>query len=104
MTYAIVETCGKQYRVEAGSRLRVDAHLQAPGEEIALDKVLLVKTEAGIQVGNPLVAGAKVTAQVVAHDRGPKIIVFKKRSKKTYKKTQGHRQDYTDLLIKSITG
>ena len=91
-------------RVEEGSRLRVDAHLQAPGEEIALDKVLLLKTDAGIQVGNPLVAGAKVTAQVVAHDRGPKIIVFKKRSKKTYKKTQGHRQDYTELLIKSITG
>ena len=104
MTYAIIETCGKQYRVEQGSRLRVDAHLDTPGAEIALEKVLLIKTDAGIQVGNPLLAGAKVTAQVVAHDRGPKIIVFKKRSKKTYKKTQGHRQDYTDLLIKSITG
>jgi large subunit ribosomal protein L21 len=104
MAYAIVETCGKQYRVEAGSRLRVDAHLDTPGAEIALEKVLLLKTDAGIQVGNPLVAGAKVTAQVLTHDRGPKIIVFKKRSKKTYKKTQGHRQDYTDLLIKSITG
>ncbi len=104
MTYAIIETCGKQYRVEQGARLRVDAHLDTPGAEIALDKVLLIKTDAGIQVGNPHLAGAKVTAQVVAHDRGPKIIVFKKRSKKTYKKTQGHRQDYTELLIKSITG
>src|SRR5438094_186047 len=102
MTYAIVETCGKQYRVEEGSRLRVDAHLQSVGAEIALEKVLLVKTDAGVQVGNPLVTGAKVTAQVVALDRGPKIIVFKKRSKKTYKKTQGHRQDYTELLIKAI--
>jgi large subunit ribosomal protein L21 len=104
MNYAIVETCGKQYRVEEGFRLRVDAHLDKPGAEIALEKVLLLKTDSGMQVGNPLVAGAKVTAQVVAHDRGPKIIVFKKRSKKTYKKTQGHRQDYTELLIKSITG
>jgi large subunit ribosomal protein L21 len=105
MTYAIIETCGKQYRVEEGGRLRVDAHLQAPDakeKEISFDKVLLLKTDAGIQVGNPLVSGAKVTAEVVALDRGPKIIVFKKRSKKTYKKTQGHRQDYTDLLIKKI--
>jgi large subunit ribosomal protein L21 len=103
MTYAIIETCGKQYRVEEGTRLRVDAHLQKPGEEIALDRVLFLKNDAGVQIGNPLVSGAKVTAQVVAQDRGPKIIVFKKRSKKTYKKTQGHRQDYTELLIKSIT-
>jgi large subunit ribosomal protein L21 len=104
MSYAIVETCGKQYRVEEGSRLRVDAHLDTPGAEIALDKVLLLKTDAGIKVGNPLVAGATVTAQVVLHDRGQKIIVFKKRSKKTYKKWQGHRQDFTELLIKSIQG
>jgi large subunit ribosomal protein L21 len=104
MSYAIVETCGKQYRVQEGSRLRVDAKIHELGSEIALDKVLLISTDAGLQVGNPLVSGAKVTAQVVTHDRGPKIIVFKKRSKKTYKKTQGHRQDYTELLIKSITG
>ena len=103
MTYAIVETCGKQYRVEEGARLRVDAHLDKPGAQIALDKVLLVKTDAGVQIGNPTVAGATVTAEVLVHDRGPKIIVFKKRSKKTYKKTQGHRQDYTDLLIKKIS-
>ena len=103
MTYAIVETCGKQYRVEEGARLRVDAHLDKPGAQIALDKVLLLKTDAGIQIGNPTVAGASVTAEVLVHDRGPKIIVFKKRAKKTYKKTQGHRQDYTDLLIKSIS-
>jgi large subunit ribosomal protein L21 len=104
MAYAIIETCGKQYRVEEGSRFRVDAHLQKMGETIALDKVLLIKTDTGMQVGNPHLAGAKVTAEVVAQDRGPKIIVFKKRSKKTYKKTQGHRQDYTELLIKSIQG
>jgi large subunit ribosomal protein L21 len=102
MTYAIIETCGKQYRVEQGSKLRVDAHLDKPGAEISLDKVLMVKTDTGVKVGNPLIAGAKVTAEVLLHDRGRKIIVFKKRSKKTYKKTQGHRQDFTDLLIKSI--
>jgi large subunit ribosomal protein L21 len=104
MSYAIVETCGKQYRVEEGSRLRVDAHLDTPGAEIALDKVQLINTDAGNKFGKPLVAGAKVTPHGVVHDRGPKIIVFKKRSKKTYKKWQGHRQDFTDLLIKSIQG
>ena len=93
--------------MKQGSRFRVDAHLDKPGaESLALDKVLLIKTDIpASRSAIPLaVAGAKVTAQIVAHDRGPKIIVFKKRSKKTYKKTQGHRQDYTDLLIKSITG
>jgi len=104
MTYAIVETCGKQYRVQEGGRLRVDAKLEKAGAEIALDKVLLLKNDAGLKLGNPHVAGAKVTAQVIITDRSPKIIVFKKRSKKTYKKTQGHRQDFTDLLIKSIQG
>ncbi len=101
--YAIVETGGKQYKVQEGSRVRVESLPNAKGEEISLEKVLLVGGDAGIQVGKPLVSGAKVTAQVVDQDRGPKIIVFKKRSKKTYKKTQGHRQNYTELLIKSIT-
>ena len=102
MAYAIIEAKGKQYRVEAGSRLRVDTIPQAAGEEVTLDRVLLLKTDTDLKVGNPLVSGAKVTAQIVTHDRGPKIIVFKKRSKKTYKKTIGHRQNYTELLIKSI--
>jgi large subunit ribosomal protein L21 len=102
--YAVVETGGKQYRVEQGTKLRVESLPQAAGEDITLEKVLLLKTDTGLQVGNPLVAGAKVVAQIVAQDRGPKILVFKKRSKKTYKKTIGHRQNYTELLIKTITG
>ena len=102
--YAIIETGGKQYRIQEGSRIQVESLPAEKGADITLEKVLLVATDSGIQVGKPTVAGAKVTAQVVAQDRGPKIIVFKKRSKKTYKKTQGHRQDYTELLIKSITG
>ena len=100
--YAIVETGGKQYRVEEGTKLKVESLPNAKGEQIALEMVLLVKMDDGLRVGNPLVSGAKVTAEVVTHDRAKKIIVFKKRSKKTYKKTQGHRQNYTELLIKSI--
>jgi large subunit ribosomal protein L21 len=100
--YAIVETGGKQYRVEEGSRVKVETLPHEKGKTINLDRVLLIGQEGGIKVGQPLVAGAVVTAEVVTHDRAKKIIVFKKRSKKTYKKTQGHRQNYTELLIKSI--
>jgi len=102
-TYAIIETGGKQYRVEKGTKIQVESLPVEQGAEITLDKVLLVSTEAGIQVGKPNVTSAKVTAVVTAHDRHAKIIVFKKRSKKTYKKTQGHRQNYTELLVKEIT-
>jgi len=101
--YAIIETGGKQYRVEEGTKLRVESLPHAQGDEIAIEKVLLLQTEGGLKVGNPLVAGAKVMAQVLANDRAKKIIVFKKRSKKTYKKTQGHRQNYTELLVKTIS-
>ncbi|MFA5974986.1 MAG: 50S ribosomal protein L21 [Elusimicrobiota bacterium] len=102
--YAIIETGGKQYRVEEGTRLRVESLPHQVGEEIALDKVLLLQADSGLKIGKPVVTGAKVTAQVVANDRAKKVIVFKKRSKKTYKKWIGHRQNYTELLIKSITG
>jgi large subunit ribosomal protein L21 len=102
-TYAIIETGGKQYRVEQGTRLQVESLPFDKGGEVVLEKVLLVSTEKGVQVGKPTVSGAKVVATVTAQDRGPKIIVFKKRSKKTYKKTIGHRQNYTELVIKSIS-
>lgn len=102
--YAIVQTGGKQYRVEEGKRLRVEKLPQEKGAEITLDQVLLIGGDSGVQIGKPLLSGAKVIAEVLAQDRAKKIIVFKKRSKKTYKKTQGHRQYYTELLIKNIAG
>jgi large subunit ribosomal protein L21 len=102
--YAIVETGGKQYRVQEGTRFRVESLPGNAGEEIALERVLLLQNDGGIKVGNPLVSGARVVATVIAQDRAKKIIVFKKRSKKTYKKTQGHRQNYTELVVKQITG
>jgi large subunit ribosomal protein L21 len=101
--YAIIETGGKQYRVEQGSKLRVETLPYKKGEEFNLERVLLLQGDAGLKFGKPIVDGAKVTAQVLAHDRAKKIIVFKKRSKKTYKKTQGHRQNYTEIVIKSIS-
>lgn len=101
--YAIIQTGGKQYRVEEGTRLRVEKLAHDKGADITLDQVLLLGTDSGVQIGKPFVTGAKVVAKVADQDRAKKIIVFKKRSKKTYKKTQGHRQYYTELLVKSIS-
>ena len=100
--YAIIETGGKQYRVEEGTKITVEKLTADTGAEVALDKVLLVGEGAGLTVGVPYVAGAKVTCEVVEHVRGPKVMVFHKwRRNDSHKKT-GHRQDLTTLKIKAI--
>jgi len=102
--YAVVQTGGKQYRVEEGSTIMVEK-LSAPlGEKVVLDKVLLVGDGEKVTIGRPVIEGAQVVAEVVRQTRGPKIIVFKKRTKKGYKKTQGHRQYLTEVKIKEIKG
>jgi large subunit ribosomal protein L21 len=100
--YAVILTGGKQYRVEKGNIVLVEKLVSNPGEEIVLDKVLIVGDTDKATIGRPLVEGAKVLAEVVRQTRGAKVIVFKKRSKKGYKKTQGHRQYFTELKIKEI--
>jgi large subunit ribosomal protein L21 len=100
--YAVILTGGKQYRVEKGNIVLVEKLVSNPGEEIVLDKVLIVGDTDKATIGRPLVEGAKVLAEVVRQTRGAKVIVFKKRSKKGYKKTQGHRQYFTELKIKDI--
>ena len=100
--FAIVETGGKQFRVEEGRSLKV-AKLEAQaGTEITLDKVLLVGADAEVKIGQPFVAGAAVQCEVVDHGRDKKIIIFKKKRRKDYRRTQGHRQDFTVLKVKSI--
>ncbi|MDI6736794.1 MAG: 50S ribosomal protein L21 [bacterium] len=100
--YAIVETGGKQYKVEQGSTIDVEK-LEVPiGEEIKLDRILLVADNDDVRIGNPTITSANVLAQVVAQDRGKKIIVMKFRRRKHYQRKAGHRQDYTKLLIKAI--
>lgn len=100
---AIIRTGGKQYRVSPGSVLKVE---KLPGEKGAsLDfEVLLVGQGETVQIGTPLVAGAKVTGQVVSHGRGTKIIVYKFRKRTNYRKKQGHRQAYTEIKITAIHG
>ena len=100
--YAIIETGGKQFRVEEGSKLRVASLEAEVGAELTLDKVLMVGGD-GTVVGNPYVAAAKVTAEVLDHGRGEKIMVFKKWRRNDSRRMQGHRQNYTTIKVTSIT-
>ena len=98
--YAIIETGGKQYRVQENDFLFIEKLEVAEGEEVVFDKVLMVEGK----IGNPVVEGAKVVAKVVAQGKAPKIIVYKYKSKKNYHKKQGHRQPYTKVKITAIEG
>jgi large subunit ribosomal protein L21 len=100
--YAVIETGGKQYRVSPGQTVEVELLPALPGSEVALENVLLVSTGEKTLVGSPTVAGARVMTTVVREGRGDKIIVFKYKSKKRYRRTQGHRQDYMYLLVTDI--
>jgi large subunit ribosomal protein L21 len=101
MSFAIVRTGGKQFTVEPGGTVRVPSLSDEVGASVELE-VLAVGGDAEPRVGAPLVEGAKVTATVVDHGRAPKIVVFKKKRRKQYKRTKGHRQGYTTLKIETI--
>jgi len=100
--FAVIQTGGKQYRVAQGDRLRVEKLQGDVGAAVTFDKVLLVGGES-VKVGNPLVSGAKVSAEIVAQGRDKKIIVFKFRRRKNYRRKQGHRQPYTELKITGVS-
>ena len=101
--FAVIKTGGKQYRVVNGDRLKVEKLAGEVGSEIAIDQVLAVGEGADIALGTPLVAGASVRATVMAHGRHDKVNIFKMRRRKHYKKSQGHRQSYTEIRIDGIT-
>jgi len=100
--YAVIETGGKQYRVSPGQTVEVELLPAEPGATVTLDRVLLVSAEDGATVGQPLVPGGAVVATVIGEGRGKKVIVFKYKSKKRYRRTTGHRQDYTYLTVTDI--
>lgn len=100
--YAIILTGGKQYRVSEGDTVLVERLNEDVEKEMVFDKILMIRHDEKATIGTPIVKDAKVIAEIVRQCRGPKIIVFKKHSKKGYKKTQGHRQDLTELKIKKI--
>jgi large subunit ribosomal protein L21 len=101
--YAIVRTGGHQYKVAVGDQLNVEKLPVEAGEQVELNEVLMVSSDDQVTVGDPLVAGARVTATVVDQHRGEKIIVFKYKPKKRYRRKMGHRQDLTRLSINAIT-
>jgi large subunit ribosomal protein L21 len=100
--YAIIQTGGKQYRVGLGDVLRVEKLLGEVGETVTLNNVLMVATGDECLVGQPLVAGAQVTGQILRQGKAKKILVFKKKRRKNFRRLRGHRQPYTALQIKEI--
>ena len=102
--YAVIKTGGKQYRVAAGEKIKVEQIPAEVGAEITLDQVLMVGEGESVKIGSPLVAGATVTAKVIAQGRHDKVKIFKMRRRKHYQKHQGHRQNYTELEIGAIAG
>lgn len=100
--YAVVKTGGKQYRVSAGEKLRIEQIPAEVGQEILLEEVLVVAADGDLKMGTPLVAGAKVRAKVLKHGRGDKVRIFKLNRRKHYRRSQGHRQNYTEIEILGI--
>jgi large subunit ribosomal protein L21 len=100
--YAVIRTGGKQYRVAEGQKLRVEKLAGRAGDKVTFGEVLLVGGDAP-QIGRPLVSGAAVAAEITAQDRGKKIVVFKFRRRKNYRRKNGHRQPFTEVKITGIT-
>ena len=100
--YAIIESCGKQYKVAEGDVVFFEKLDTEEGKKVTFDKVVLVSDGEKIEVGNPYVKGIKVEGKVVAHGKGKKIVVFKYKAKKNYRRKQGHRQPYTKVEITAI--
>ena len=102
--YAVIKTGGKQYRVAPGEKIKIEQIPADVGAQIVLDQVLMVSDGDAVKLGNPLVAGAKVSATVLGHGRGEKVKIFKMRRRKHYQKHGGHRQHYTELEISAVNG
>ena len=101
--YAIIESCGKQYKVAEGDVIKVEKLAVAEGQEYDFDKVLVVAKDSDVTVGAPYVAGAKVSASVLGEGKEKKVVVYKYKPKKGFHKKKGHRQPFTKLQIKAIS-
>jgi large subunit ribosomal protein L21 len=101
--YAVIKTGGKQYKVTAGEKIKVEQIAADVGQEVVIDQVLAVGKGADLQVGSPLVAGASVKATVLAQGKHDKVHIFKMRRRKHYRKSQGHRQTFTELQINAVS-
>ncbi len=102
--YAVVEIAGQQFKVENKKKVFVHRLEASEGEELEFSKVLLIDNDGEVKIGTPVVEGAKVTAKVIEHVRGDKVLVFKKKRRKGYQKLNGHRQSFTQVQIEEIIG
>jgi large subunit ribosomal protein L21 len=100
---AIIKTGGKQYRVAVGDKLRIEKLASGVGDPVTFDQVLLVGSGEAVKIGTPMVAGAKVSGVIKAHGRGKKLIVYKFRRRKNYRRKNGHRQSFTEVEITGIS-
>ena len=100
--YAVIKTGGKQYKVAAGEKIKIEQIAADVGQEITIDQVLAIGAGADLTVGTPLVTGASVVATVLAHGRHDKVRIFKMRRRKHYQKRQGHRQNFTEIQIGAV--
>lgn len=102
--YAIIQTGGKQYKVTEGSVLKIEKLNVEPGDRLTLDQVLMVSDDNEVRVGDPLVANAQVIATVLEQGREKKVVVYKYKKRKNYRRKQGHRQPYTKIKVEKIEG
>jgi large subunit ribosomal protein L21 len=100
--YAVFETGGKQYRAEPGIKVRIPSLQAEPGSTVTFDRVLLAGDGSSVKVGAPLVGGATVTAEVLRHGRDKKVIIFKRKRRKGYRKKQGHKQGFTEIRVNQV--
>jgi large subunit ribosomal protein L21 len=101
--YAVIKTGGKQYRVNQGDKLKIEKIVGDVGANVVLDQILTVVDGDNVTIGSPIVRGASVTATVVSHGRHDKVTIFKMRRRKHYRKSQGHRQSFTEIQIDKIS-
>lgn len=102
MSYAVISAGGKQHKVAVGDRIRVEKITAGIGDKVTFDEVLALQTESGLQVGRPVLKGARVVGRVVEQDKAKKVLIFKKKKRKQYRRTRGHRQPYTAVVVEEI--
>ncbi len=102
MSYAVISAGGKQHKVAVGDRIRVEKIAAGVGDKVTFDEVLALQTEGGLQVGRPVLKGARVVGRVVEQDKAKKVLIFKKKKRKQYRRTRGHRQPFTAVVVEEI--
>jgi large subunit ribosomal protein L21 len=102
VSYAVIAAGGKQHKVAVGDRIRIEKIEAGVGDKVTFDEVLALQTEGGLQVGRPVLKGARVVGRVVEQDKAKKVLIFKKKKRKQYRRTRGHRQPFTAVVVEEI--